>query len=199
MSDIDAMRGLHLGWTRGQVTMSNVSFAFAPGELWFVIGRNASGKSAFLSVLEGSLAITEGQIDRREPVELLDPDQLAEDTLERLRASGRGTAKVQFLELWAVLVDPRPLEARSPGERLRVAFAAALRSPAPLLLLESPTKGLDTDGRDLCVMVLEELVARSQTAIVATTDVELVMQMPQAGVMRMGEDSIDVVRQPLQV
>jgi energy-coupling factor transport system ATP-binding protein len=64
---------------------------------------------------------------------------------------------------------PRDL---SEGQRLALALAVQLASPAPVLLLDEPTRGLDYPAKATLSAILRQLAAGGTAICIATHDVE---------------------------
>ncbi|MCJ7513360.1 MAG: thiol reductant ABC exporter subunit CydC, partial [Anaerolineales bacterium] len=161
--------------------LSDVSFDLVPGRRLAILGASGSGKSTlahlllrFWEVDAGCIQVNEQDVRRLQPAairqlfsSLLQPPYLFSATVGeniRLQQPGVSSAEIELaLELAGLKerVDALPdgLEAwvgeygtaLSAGERQRLALARALARPAPILLLDEPTAGLDpvTAGRVL--------------------------------------------------
>lgn len=70
-------------------------------------------------------------------------------------------------------VASRPVRTMSRGQRQRFALARALTNQPQLLLLDEPSTGLDVEGVDRLVSVLEAETARGVSVLVVTHDVKL--------------------------
>ena len=68
----------------------------------------------------------------------------------------------------------QPVQLLSGGERQRAAFARALISSAPLLLLDEPTSQQDESSVDRVVRVIQEEVAAGRSVLVASHDPRVV-------------------------
>jgi lipopolysaccharide transport system ATP-binding protein len=120
------------------------------GESVAVLGRNGSGKSTLLGIAAGTIAPTVGRVDRRVDPTLL--FQVGTSFDEEL--SGAENARLELLlrglngrVLELRIAEARefsgiedaweePLRTYSTGMRMRVAMAAALADPGPLLLVD---------------------------------------------------------------
>lgn len=120
------------------------------GQSVAILGRNGSGKSTLLGIAAGTIAPTVGQVDRRVDPTLL--FQVGTSFDEEL--SGAENARLELLlrglsgrSLKACVAAARefsgieeaweePLRTYSAGMRARVAMAAALADPGPLLLVD---------------------------------------------------------------
>jgi energy-coupling factor transport system ATP-binding protein len=65
----------------------------------------------------------------------------------------------------------------SEGEKRRVALAGLFAEPAPLLLLDEPTAGLDPEGRRALRTALDALRSRERTIVLASHDLDFVHAM----------------------
>ena len=120
------------------------------GESVAILGRNGSGKSTLLGIAAGTIAPTIGRVDR-----LVDPTLLFQvGTAFDEELSGAENARLELLlrglsgrALKSCIAEARefsgiedaweePLRTYSAGMRMRVAMAAALADPGPLLLVD---------------------------------------------------------------
>ena len=120
------------------------------GESVAILGRNGSGKSTLLGIAAGTIAPTVGRVERSvDPTLLFQVGTSFDDEL-----SGAENARLELLlrglsgrALRLRLAEARefsgiedawedPLRTYSAGMRMRVAMAAALADPGPLLLVD---------------------------------------------------------------
>ena len=120
------------------------------GESVAILGRNGSGKSTLLGMAAGTIAPTVGRVDRRvDPTLLFTVGTSFDEEL-----SGAENARVELLlrglsgrSLQLRIAEARefsgieeaweePIRTYSTGMRMRVALAAALADPGPLLLVD---------------------------------------------------------------
>ncbi|TCK08875.1 thiol reductant ABC exporter subunit CydC [Marinobacterium mangrovicola] len=178
---------VHFSYTPDRPALDGIDLQVAPGEKVVVLGHSGSGKSSLITLLSrfwdpqsGEIKLGGERIERyseadlrrqmsvmSQPVQLfagsvrdnlqLAVDDLDDSTLESLLddldllpgLSGQGL-DYQVGEAGARL---------SGGQRKRLALARALLRPAPILLLDEPTEGLDaqTESR-----VVDCLLDRAQ-------------------------------------
>ncbi|MEY2634663.1 MAG: hypothetical protein RIS75_603 [Actinomycetota bacterium] len=184
----------------GLKVLRDLNFTATTGTITAVMGRNGAGKSTFLHTLmgdhqaaSGTIAIN-GQDPRhlsgrellstvsivpQQPLDLLMSARVSEEckTSDALHQSPLGTT-------WNVLNEfvhdikpdqhPRDL---SEGQRLALALAVTLTGEPEVLLLDEPTRGLDSAAKKHLVDVLQSAAARGQTIILATHDVELAAEI----------------------
>jgi ATP-binding cassette subfamily F protein uup len=182
IQDAELAYGLH-------PLLDGASLSVQDGERIGLIGRNGTGKSSLLGVIAGRLALDDGEVRRREGMRVVlveqepvlpaasslresvalrggiaAPHEGAHDEREHWRREAR---LVEFLHRFG-LDEAAPPATASGGERKRAALALAFALQPDLLLLDEPTNHLDIDG----ILLLEELLAKTGTAIVVTHDRE---------------------------
>ncbi len=188
-----SLDGVHARYGERTV-LRGVDLAVRQGEVVALMGRNGAGKTTLLKTAMGLLAPTAGRVSllgqpvrpgdtaavaRRvgyvpqNPGALLFADTVRDEVLftrriHRLPGLGGSLARLGL----EGLADAYPRDL-SVGQRQRVALAAVLAAEPALLLLDEPTRGLDTLQKADLAALLRRL-AQSGTAVLLTThDVEL--------------------------
>ena len=175
------------------VALARTSLALRRGRVTAIVGPSGVGKSTLLAVLQGFVAPTSGAVRigdavvseldpaswRREvavvsqdpvlvgptiadDVRLRRPDATDDEVLDALRAAGLDPASL-----------PDGAQTRvgdlasdvSAGQRRRVALARVMLAPAPLVLLDEPTAGLD-DATEADVVATVRRLAEAGSAVV---------------------------------
>ncbi|MBD8028920.1 ABC-F family ATP-binding cassette domain-containing protein [Corynebacterium gallinarum] len=128
-----------------------VKFRIDPGDHILVEGPNGTGKSTLLSVLEGALEPTEGELIIPEDLRITRLKQDDDWTDEQLAMSAgevfdklgvANTPDLVEMGLLSPASQSMPLAQLSLGQRRRVSLGLILASPPDLLLLDEPTNHL---------------------------------------------------------
>ena len=177
------VRGATAGFD-GPPVLHAVDAGGCAGEVVALMGPNGGGKTTLLRLIGGLLAPQAGTVVRRpgrvaylpqNPAALLHRPTVRDEvrfTLERAHEPAtEGDAILEALGL----VDtagryPRDL---SSGERQRAAAAAVLPGRPALVLLDEPTRGMDTAARDALIAVIGRLRDSGAAVVIATHDVVL--------------------------
>ncbi len=209
--------------------LKNVSVAFEEGELTAIIGHTGSGKSTLVQHLNGLLKPASGQIllhgeDIWEnPKEIRNvrfkvgmvfqyPEhQLFAETVEKDIAFGpqnmgldekevaeRVREAAALVGLSDTLLEKSPFDL-SGGEKRRAAIAGVLAMRPEVLVLDEPTAGLDPQGREQLLDVIDNyrkvhrttvlFVSHSMEDVARIADKVLVMQTSEVAMY----DTVDAV------
>ena len=180
----------------GQKTPWHFQFSLEPGECIAIHGASGSGKSTLMSLLAGFLEPQSGDILwqgksicnhhpwQRPMTSVFQEHNLFEHlsveaniglgihpglklTREDQRAIENGLKSVGLGQFGKRM--PGDL---SGGQRQRVALLRALLRPQPVLLLDEPLTGLDSDARDVLRQLLLEQKTRGTLIVLASHDEE---------------------------
>ncbi len=190
------------------VALAPLDLTLRQGELVVLVGHNGSGKSTFLGLCAGLLEATDGELlvaghpagsfDARASTSYL-PDQpvLYDDlnVIEHLEYVARLHGVSEWEDRSYELLDRLGLTARadglpsrfSRGLRQKTAIALAMVRPFDLLLVDEPFVGLDPQGRDAMVELLEEAHRGGAAVIVATHQLDFVQKAQRCLALRDGE------------
>lgn len=174
----------------GREVLSCISLSVAPGEVYGLLGPNGSGKSTTLKIAAGLVQADAGnvivggvdqRVDRMGALRRLGAQIEAPGFPGHLtgRRNLQLLAQVQGLsaKLADALVDEvglgeaagRKVEGYSTGMRQRLGIAAALLGDPPVLILDEPASGLDPEGQEAMLSLLERLVAARRPAVLITS------------------------------
>lgn len=165
-----------------------IDLRVARGSVHALVGGNGCGKSTLLGLVAGTSSAQRGRVDvglgRRallpqDPRALFCEESVDAEIMEWADAAGytREDADValsRFGLTSAASLHPYDL---SGGQQQLLALAKLVLVRPELLLLDEPTKGLDTDARAQIARMLKSLAARGTTVLMATHDLDFVQQV----------------------
>jgi zinc transport system ATP-binding protein len=161
------VQNLGFAYSDGEQILKNVSFSLNASEILGVIGPNGGGKSTLLKLVIGLLTPESGSIEKSSSrLAYLPQSRSMNDTLpvtidnvlDMIPAHSNPLGKSEALKTVGMT---RPLTALfrtlSGGEKQRVLLARALRQHPEILILDEPTQGLDGQGQDQLLSLLQSL------------------------------------------
>ena len=172
--------------------LQGISFKVPAGKLFAIVGGNGAGKSTTLKTISGICRPYRGKVEifgkplnKYKSAELFqnclsmlpqDPKSLfvKKTVREELEEMCRDEAKIQEIaETCEIsqLLDSHPYDL-SGGEQQRSALAKVLLTNPRLLLLDEPTKGLDSFFKLKFAAILEKLKEQGITIVMVSHDVE---------------------------
>jgi manganese/iron transport system ATP-binding protein len=195
------VKGLTAGYDRG-AAIEGISFAIPPGQMVGVIGPNGAGKSTLFRAILGLIPRLRGEIllhetdalrqratmgylpqldaiDRTFPVSVEDVVMMGR--YKRIgwfrRPGSRDVQGVrQALERVELLSHAgTQIGKLSGGQQQRALLARVLAQDPHLLLLDEPVSGVDATTQHAIFAVLEELRSNGKTVVVATHDLNCVI------------------------
>jgi len=196
-------KNLYYAYKNRDFCLRNIDLQLYPGEITAVLGENGAGKSTLLKSLCGLLPPRRGKVFLQgeeitgRPVEEISRDvglltqnpndYLFNDSVQEEIAYGlkiRGIADekrvekiLQELHLEDFRQDnPRDL---SGGERQRIALGTVMVTEPSVLLLDEPTRGMDTELKWELAELLEELARKGMAVMLVTHDVEFAARVAQ--------------------
>jgi heme exporter protein A len=175
------------------LALRGVDADFECGRVTVIEGANGSGKSTLLGILGTVIQPTTGSMDYgvkdgevkglRAEIGWLSHETLSYGDLtgrQNIEFTGRlfglngQMAWERAAERFALgAFASRPLRTNSRGQRQRIALARALVHDPSLILLDEPTTGLDRDGVEQVVTVVQEEVLRGAIVVVVSHDQRL--------------------------
>lgn len=165
--------------------IKGLSFKAYTGEIYALLGGNGAGKSTMLSVFSGINKIYRGKItifkDKKvsllpqNPKTILCEKNILKDLLESVPAKSEKYEDevrkvIDFCGLSEIL-ESHPYDI-SGGEQQRAALAKILLKNPDIILLDEPTKGLDSCFKEKFASLLKELAGKGKTIIIVSHDIE---------------------------
>jgi ATP-binding cassette subfamily F protein 3 len=168
--------------------LSNIEIAIRPGERIGLLGRNGAGKSTFIKLLAGELAMKSGKRVEGKDLKI---GYFAQHQLEQLRLDESPLQHMLKLDPLTREQEHRnflggfdfkgdmatsPCGAFSGGEKSRMALALLIWTRPNLLLLDEPTNHLDLEMRHALTMALQDyqggvvIVSHDRAMLRATCD-----------------------------
>ena len=159
----------------GNTVLKDMTLSLAPRTRHALMGASGIGKTTLLRIAAGLEEADSGTVFSPASAFVFQEDRLSGDlsAIGNARLGARDVTAAQAAGMLSLLgleghLD-KPVRELSGGMRRRVAIARALLSPAPLLLLDEPFKGLDEETRDKTARVIKEY-ARDKTVLLVTHD-----------------------------
>ncbi|RZB33310.1 MAG: ABC transport system ATP-binding/permease protein [Desulfobacteraceae bacterium Eth-SRB2] len=171
----------------GKLLFGNLSLTLAPGIRIGVMGKNGTGKSTLIHILNGNLAPDAGSVKVAEGLQVLTFDQNRElpEGSQTLRQAlspegdtviyqGRSVHVTTWAKRFLFQKDQldMPVSGLSGGEKARVLMANLMLQPADILLLDEPANDLDIPTLE----VLEESLEEFPGAMVLITHDRFLME-----------------------
>lgn len=165
---------------KGKQVLSEINLRLEAGNIYGFVGPNGSGKTMLLRAIAGLLYIKYGSVKYNSSlfkgVIIENPAFINSFTgLENLRylASIRSTIRDTDIKatMKRVGLDPedtRKVRVYSLGMKQKLAFAQAVMESPPLLILDEPTRGLDSESVIMVREILYEEREKGTTALIAS-------------------------------
>jgi energy-coupling factor transport system ATP-binding protein len=170
----------------GREVIRDVSLDLRRGEIAALVGRNGAGKTTLLRAMSGlaqpsggTIFVGDDPITGRKAVReaarkvayvpqraemLLFRDTVRDEIVDQRWIDHLGFASIADRHPWTL----------SAGQRLWTALATAFVREPDVYLLDEPTRGLDTPGKDRLAAILRQAADRGAAVLLVTHDVELV-------------------------
>ena len=169
--------------------LKGLSFEAKKGEFVAVLGGNGAGKSTMLSLISSINKPYKGKLKlNSESIAMLpqNPQSLfvkksVKAELEEMSDKKRISSVTKLCRLERLL-DRHPYDL-SGGEQQRVALAKILLLQPEILLLDEPTKGLDSEFKIIFADIIRTLTESGVTVIMVSHDVEFCAKYPHRCVM----------------
>ncbi|MBP9680982.1 MAG: metal ABC transporter ATP-binding protein [Bacteriovorax sp.] len=170
-------------------TLKDISFSLYEGESLGVLGPNGGGKSTLMKIIAGLILPDSGEIffegkkssdfktypyekfsyvPQHSELNSILPVKVSEymDFAKSLYKNISQNEIDELLNLVGIFHKKDSLISKlSGGEKQRVLLARALLNKPKLLLLDEPTKGLDSNGQDQLLTIIEKIKTRDHSAV----------------------------------
>jgi zinc transport system ATP-binding protein len=175
----------------GPEILKNISFSIKQSEALGILGPNGGGKSTLMKILSGLLKMNSGKlkildkeihslddypknfisyVPQVSGLSLILPLTGLEYLNSYVRAINLKIEKKQINELAVKVGIDNKLDYKmknmSGGEQQRILLLKALLNNPSLLLLDEPTKGLDSIGQDQLLSILKRIQKENKTSVV---------------------------------
>ncbi|MEU9838419.1 ABC transporter ATP-binding protein [Actinomadura sp. NPDC048032] len=182
----------------------NVSFTVARGEVYALLGRYGSGKTALLEILAGLRRPTGGTVRLRGADPYTDRDTARAAAVWRDGGLFPGLTVAEVVDAWRRwTLDPLtrdealrlvglsrladvPFERLTAGWRRMLDLALALVGRSDVLVLDEPTAGLDAAAAGEVWSVLARVAADGAAVVVATRDPGEACRADRVGILDEG-------------
>ena len=172
--------------------LRGVNMQVPRGSLYAIVGGNGAGKSTTLKAICGTCRAYRGRVlidgkplQKYKPSELFrgklamlpqDPKSLfvkktVREDLQEICKDEEKVAEIAALCQVETLLQSHPYDL-SGGEQQRAALAKVLLTDPPILLLDEPTKGIDSFFKETFAQILARLKQQGITVIMVSHDVE---------------------------
>ncbi|MCI2956425.1 metal ABC transporter ATP-binding protein [Agromyces atrinae] len=200
-----SVRGAVVSYGRVRA-LDGVDLDVTPGTHTAILGPNGSGKSTLLSVIAGVERPSAGHVELAAPgvafvVQRSEASDRLPVTVRDTVAMGRWAERGLWRRMTRAdhtLIDAcidrlglteladRRLGELSGGQRQRALVAQGLAQRAPLLLLDEPATGLDSEAQQIIDDVIADEVSRGTTVVTATHHLESARRADRCVLMARG-------------
>jgi energy-coupling factor transporter ATP-binding protein EcfA2 len=170
-----------------RAVVSEVTLVGRQGEVVVFSGPNGGGKTTLLRAIAGTLAPLSGKVERRpariaylpqNPTAILHRPSVRAEVELTLEWSREQADAAPILDAMGLTrVAHRYARDLSSGERQRAALAAVLVGRPGLVLLDEPTRGMDTSARDALVTLVAAMRDAGAAIVLATHDAGLMREL----------------------
>lgn len=170
--DAVKIKSVSFAYKKGRDVIDALSLNIKQGSINAVIGANGCGKTTLLKVIAGVKKHYRGRIKADGKISMLCQNPF--DLFTRDRCAD----EVEFGELTELLEiddikNQHPYDL-SGGQAGRLALAKVIQTGADIILLDEPTKALDSALKIKLASILKQLCAQGKTIVIVSHDIEFV-------------------------
>ena len=176
-----SFKDVSFSWPGGKGNViTRCNFAIEETGLWMIVGKNGSGKSTFLKLINGILKPNNGTVNSRANVGMVfqNPDHqiLMPNCRSELLININQTISKKAInsKIENVLdkvgltgFETRPVHTLSGGQKQRLTIACALISDKNFILLDEPTALLDRTSQIKVVKTIKKLTSDKENPLTA--------------------------------
>lgn len=168
------VKNLAFAYKKNREVLENLDLNIQSGKINAILGANGCGKTTLLKVICGVLKQHHGKIKTNGRVSMLCQNPFDLFTKEKC------SDEVEFGEITAFLEiddikNKHPYDL-STGQAQRLALAKVLQTGADIILLDEPTKALDTAFKKKLGLKLKELCKMGKTILLVSHDTDFVAE-----------------------
>ncbi len=166
------LKNIYFSYPHNDYTLKDISFSLSQGESLGIIGPNGGGKSTLLKIITGQLTPSLGEltwanhgqlsyVPQQNKINEMVPMPVGDLVALGLvnTPSGKEVLSVKQALKWVGLENEEKsvYSKLSGGQKQRALLAKAIVHLPPLIILDEPQTGLDSDGQDKLFQILEDL------------------------------------------
>ena len=174
-------KDVSFSWPGGKENViSRCNFAIEKTGLWMIVGKNGSGKSTFLKLINGIITPNKGKVQCLANVGMVfqNPDHqilMPNCRSELLININQTISKKDIIFKIENVLDKvgltgfqtRPVHTLSGGQKQRLTIACSLISDKNFILLDEPTSLLDRTSQLKVVKIIKKLTSDQQNPLTA--------------------------------
>lgn len=166
------VKDICFAYEKGNDILFNLSMNIQKGKINAIVGANGSGKTTLLKVISGVKKHYRGKIKANVKVAMLCQNPFDLFTKDKCEDEVQFGELTKFLDIDDIK-EQHPYDL-SGGQAGRLALAKVLQAGADIILLDEPTKALDSALKIKFAKLLKQLCDEGKTIVIVSHDVEFV-------------------------
>lgn len=163
-------KSLYFAYEKGRDILKDLSLNIYSKKINAIVGPNSSGKTTLLKTLAGVRKKYRGKIKSKGKISMLCQNVFDLFTHDKCCEEVKFGEITDFLQI-SDIADKHPYDL-SGGQAQRLALAMVLEQNADIILLDEPTKGLDSDLKIKFAELLRDLCSKGKTILIVSHDIE---------------------------